>query len=208
MIRPFAALAFLALGLGAAIAQDAAPAAATPEVVVNPTAPLTVSPKQANMLTGFYATQAVIEICALTIDPAILAGMDADRQRLELALGMDVATADQAYAQVKSDVRPPRPIAPTAAPIASASTPSPPSTRPCQPPQLHLPPVNRPLPRHRQPSPPSSHRGPEHQQSHSRESGNLLFTRRSVPYSSVRGIPDRDAGDRGAPHWPRVPARW
>lgn len=104
MIRPFAALAFLALGLGAAIAQDAAPAAAAPGVVVNPTAPLTVSPKQANMLTGFYATQAVIDICALTIDPAILAGMDADRQRLELALGMDVATADQAYAQVKSDV--------------------------------------------------------------------------------------------------------
>jgi|SRR5215217_6227144 len=104
MIRPFAVLAFLALGLGAANAQDAAPAAATPGAVVNPTDPLSISPKQANMLTGFYATQAVIELCALSIDPAILAGMDADRQRLELALGMDVATAGKAYAQVKTDV--------------------------------------------------------------------------------------------------------
>ena len=103
MIRPLAALAVLALTLGASVAQEAAPAAA-PEIVVDPAASLNTTPKQANMLTGFYATLAVIEICAITIEPDIAAGMEADRQRLETALGMDAATAASAFAQVKADV--------------------------------------------------------------------------------------------------------
>jgi hypothetical protein len=103
MIRPLAALAVLALTLGASVAQDSAPAAA-PEIVVDPAASLNTTPKQANMLTGFYATLAVIEICAVSIEPDITAGMDADRQRLETALGMDAATAASAFAQVKADV--------------------------------------------------------------------------------------------------------
>ena len=103
MIRPLAALAVLALTLGASVAQEAAPAAA-PEIVVDPAASLNTTPKQANMLTGFYATLAVIEICAITIEPDITAGMEADRQRLETALGMDAATAASAFAQVKADV--------------------------------------------------------------------------------------------------------
>jgi hypothetical protein len=103
MIRPLAALAALALMLGASVAQDSAPAAA-PEIVVDPAASLNTTPKQANMLTGFYATLAVIEICAVSIEPDITAGMDADRKRLETALGMDPAMAASAFAQVKADV--------------------------------------------------------------------------------------------------------
>ena len=103
MIRPLAALAVLTLMSGASIAQEAAPAAA-PEIVFDPAASLNTSPKQANMLTGFYATLAVIEICAVSVEPDITAGMEADRKRLETALGMDLATAASAYGQVKADV--------------------------------------------------------------------------------------------------------
>lgn len=102
MIRPFAALAVLALTLGAAVAQEAAPAAT--DIVIDPAATLNTTPKQANMLTGFYATQAVIELCAVAIEPNILEGMAADRARLETALSMDAPTAAAAYAQVKADV--------------------------------------------------------------------------------------------------------
>lgn len=109
MIRPFATLALLAaLGLGAstAIAQEALPTQPeTPQIVVDPSAPIDSTPKQANMLTGFYATMAVIELCAVTLDPQIAEGMTADRQRLELALAMDPATAAKAFAEVKADVQ-------------------------------------------------------------------------------------------------------
>ncbi|MGB3335585.1 MAG: hypothetical protein WBA73_00250 [Devosia sp.] len=108
MIRPFAALAVLALTLGgASVAQEAAPApapAVAPEIVIDPAATLNTTPKQANMLTGFYATQAVIELCSVAIEPNIAEGMAADRARLETALSMDAPTAAAAYAQVKADV--------------------------------------------------------------------------------------------------------
>jgi hypothetical protein len=103
MIRPLAALAVLALISGAASAQEAAPAPA-PEIVVDPAAAIDTTPKQANMLTGFYATQAVIELCSVAIEPNIAEGMAADRARLETALSMDAPTAAAAYAQVKADV--------------------------------------------------------------------------------------------------------
>lgn len=105
MIRPLAVFAALAFTLGTSAAQEAAPApAAAPEIVVDPTASLNTTPKQANMLTGFYATLAVIDICAIAIEPDITTGMEADRKRLETALGMDPATAATAYDQVKADV--------------------------------------------------------------------------------------------------------
>lgn len=104
MIRPLATLALFALGLGAAVAQEAAPAPAAPVISVNPAATVNPAPKQANMLIGFYATQAVIDICALAIEPGIVAGMAADRQRLETSMGMDAAAAADAYARVKADV--------------------------------------------------------------------------------------------------------
>lgn len=103
MIRPLAALALFALGLNVAMAQEA------PQIVVDPAANLNTSPKQHRMLTGFYATQAVIDICELTIAPEIVAGMSADRQRLETALGMDAPTGAKAYAAVKTDVETTRP---------------------------------------------------------------------------------------------------
>lgn len=103
MIRPLAVFAALALSLGPVAAQEAAPAPA-PEIVIDPAASLNTSPKQANMLTGFYATMAVIEFCEITIEPGIVAGMAADRQRLETALGLDVTKAAAAYAQIKADV--------------------------------------------------------------------------------------------------------
>lgn len=105
MIRPLAALAFIVLGFGAATAQDALPAQpAMPEIVVDPAAPVNLNSKQANMLTGLYATRAVIEICAVTVEADILAGITIDQQRLETGLGMDPATAAKAYTQVKADV--------------------------------------------------------------------------------------------------------
>lgn len=106
MIRPLAALTILALSLGPVLAQPVAPAApaSTPDVVIDPAAKLNTSPKQANMLTGFYATQAVIELCAIALEPNIVTGMAVDRSRLETALGLDVASAGAAYAQVKADV--------------------------------------------------------------------------------------------------------
>ena len=105
MIRPLAALAFIALSLGAATAQEALPAQpTTPEVVVDPAATIDATPKQANLLTGLYATKAVIEICAVTVPADILTGISTDQQRLETGLGMDPATAEKAYVQVKADV--------------------------------------------------------------------------------------------------------
>lgn len=111
MIRPLAMLVFLAAGLGAVTAQEVAPAApATPttpaagDITINPAAPIDATPKQANLLTGMYATKAVIEICAVTLEDGVTNGMAIDQKRLETSLGMDEATAGRAYAQVKADV--------------------------------------------------------------------------------------------------------
>jgi len=105
MIRPIAALAIFAVLTAGSIAQEATPASPAPtDVVVDPAASLNTSPKQANMLTGFYATQAVIELCSLTIEQPVLDGMAADRTRLEAALAMDAATGEKAYNLVKADV--------------------------------------------------------------------------------------------------------
>lgn len=112
MIRSLAVLAALALSLGAASAQEAAPAPAAapaPQIVVDPAATLNTSSKQANMLTGFYATQSVIELCAITLEPGIAEGMAADRARLELALGLDATRAADGYARVRADVEKTKP---------------------------------------------------------------------------------------------------
>jgi hypothetical protein len=105
MIRPVSLLALLAVLTGPAMAQEAAPTPPAPaDIVIDPTASFDTTPKQANMLTGFYATQAVIELCAVTLDPIITEGMAADRVRLEASLGMDPAAATRAYELVKADV--------------------------------------------------------------------------------------------------------
>ncbi|WEK04051.1 MAG: hypothetical protein P0Y65_17980 [Candidatus Devosia phytovorans] len=108
MIRTIAALATVALLSSTAMAQETLPADAPPppagDITIDPAASVDSTPRSANMLTGFYATKAVIEICALEIEPDVLAGMEADRARLETSLSMDAATAGNAYTQVKADV--------------------------------------------------------------------------------------------------------
>lgn len=108
MIRSLAVLAVLAAGLGAVTAQEITPAVPTmptpADITVDPAAPIDATPKQANLLTGMYATKAVIELCALTIEQGITNGMNVDQKRLETSLGMDAATATSAYDKVKADV--------------------------------------------------------------------------------------------------------
>jgi len=111
MKRLLAAGALVLAGLVPAAAQQGSPAQATPEeaaaadVVVDPNAALVARPKQADLLTGLYATHAVIEICAVPLDAAVTGAMAADEQRLETSLGMDAPTGDAAYAAVKADVQ-------------------------------------------------------------------------------------------------------
>ncbi len=108
MIRTFTALTLLLAGTAALAAQEAAPAApATPpaaNIVVDPLAPIDNTPKNANLLTGLYATKAVIELCSVTVDPAVLTRMTNDQKRFEAGMGMDEATSQKAYTQVKGDV--------------------------------------------------------------------------------------------------------
>tara|TARA_R110002020_G_scaffold424468_1_gene633721 strand:+ start:5598 stop:6104 length:507 start_codon:yes stop_codon:yes gene_type:complete len=115
MIRSLAVLTVLALGLTAAQAQQvapAAPAAAPPavpapapaDIEINPTTPLAVSSPQVDMMTGFYATLAVIDLCAVEVSEAVTTGMATDRARLEASLGLDAAAAAEAYAKVRAEV--------------------------------------------------------------------------------------------------------
>ena len=103
MIRPLTLLAVLAMGLSPALAQEAAPAApATP--AVDPAATFAPAPKATNLLTGLYATKAVIELCTLPVDAAILEGIAIDTERLQTSLSMDAATSEEAYDKIKADV--------------------------------------------------------------------------------------------------------
>jgi hypothetical protein len=105
MIRTLAALTLLASALGAAAAQEATPATPAPaDIVVDPTASIG-APPQANLLTGLYATLVTIDICDITVEPAVRTGMDTDRKRLETALGLDATGVTEAYARVESDMR-------------------------------------------------------------------------------------------------------
>lgn len=107
MIRTFAALTLLALGTVSLAAQEAntpAAPAAPANIVVDPLAPIDTTPKNANLLTGLYATKAVIELCSVTVDPAVLDRMTADQRRFEAGMGMDAARGDTAYAGIKADV--------------------------------------------------------------------------------------------------------
>jgi hypothetical protein len=111
MLRPLLLAAVLLVPATAIQAQEAAPAApATPttpapaEIQIDPAAPVNTTPKQANLLTGLYATKAIIEICAITVDENATTRMNNDQNRFETGLGMDEAAATEAYARVKADV--------------------------------------------------------------------------------------------------------
>lgn len=105
----FLATAILLAGVSMAQAQDVKPAPidtphAPENLTINPMATLDVTPKRANLLTGLYATKAVIEICNVPVDAAILQRMSDDEAGFASNLQMDAATAAKAYEQVKSDV--------------------------------------------------------------------------------------------------------
>ncbi|SFV38870.1 hypothetical protein SAMN05216456_3661 [Devosia crocina] len=106
MPRLLSALAFLALSLNAAVAQDQAPQEPAPgqSVTIDPLAKVNSSNRQSELLTGLYATQATIELCGIdVIEPGVTA-MAAHRRQLQGELRMDEATGESAYAAIKADV--------------------------------------------------------------------------------------------------------
>ena len=112
MIRSLAVFTVLALGLSSALAQETAPAAPAPlatpapaDVVINPAAPISATSKQNDLMTGFFATMAVIEICAIEVPQPIKDGMAGDQSRLEASVGLDANTAAIAYSKVKTAVQ-------------------------------------------------------------------------------------------------------
>ncbi|MCS6762567.1 MAG: hypothetical protein MO846_11900 [Candidatus Devosia symbiotica] len=103
MIRSLAVLTVLALSLNPAMAQDATPATA-PDIVVDPAAPIPAISKQNDLMTGFFATMAVIKICAIDVPQAIKDSMSGDQTRLEASVGLNANTAALAYSKIKSAV--------------------------------------------------------------------------------------------------------
>lgn len=99
MMKSFAVLGFLLAGLSAPLAQDAAPT-----IEIDPAAPINSMPKHANLLTGLYATQAVIDICAITVPEPVMTAMNFDRKRYENLLTMDEAASTRAYRDTKAEV--------------------------------------------------------------------------------------------------------
>ncbi len=105
MIRSFATLAFLLAATGAGFAQEASTTTPAPtDIQVDPGAAINVMPKQANMLTGIYATQAIIDICAITVPEPVATKMGVDRKRFEAGIGLDATGGAQAYAKIKTNV--------------------------------------------------------------------------------------------------------
>ncbi|MEO8686252.1 MAG: hypothetical protein ABI414_15600 [Devosia sp.] len=105
MIRPLSILAVLLATTTMGLAQEAS--TTTPpatDIQVNPSAAVSTMPKQADMLTGIYATQAVIDICAITVPEPVAAKMGSDRQRFEALIGLDAAGAVEAYKKIKDNV--------------------------------------------------------------------------------------------------------
>lgn len=97
MPRFASAIAFLALGLSAAVAQDQT-------ITIDPLAQVNTTSKQGQLLTGLYATQATLEICAIdVIEPGVTA-MNAHRRQLETELRLDEASGVKAYEAIKADV--------------------------------------------------------------------------------------------------------
>lgn len=99
------ALCVLALTIAAPLAQEAAPAPATPpKITVDPSAVVDAMPKQGQLLTGLYATQATIELCNITVAEPGVTAMNAHRRQLESEFHLEGETAQKAYDTVKADV--------------------------------------------------------------------------------------------------------
>lgn len=105
MIRPLAILAVLLATTGAGLAQEAATTTPAPtDIQIAPGAAIDVMPKQAKMLTGIYATQAIIDICSITVPEPVATKMGNDRARFEAGIGLDAAGAKEAYDKIKTNV--------------------------------------------------------------------------------------------------------
>jgi len=105
MIRPLSVLAVLLATTTMGFAQEASTTTpAATDIQINPSANVNVMPKQADMLTGIYATQAVIDICAITVPEPVAAKMGSDRSRFEALIGLDAAGAVEAYKKIKDSV--------------------------------------------------------------------------------------------------------
>ena len=105
MIRPFAVLAVLLATTATGFAQEAS--TTTPpatDIQVNPSAVVNAMPKQADMLTGIYATQAVIDLCTITVPETAATRMGSDRKRFEALVGLDADGAVEAYKKIKDSV--------------------------------------------------------------------------------------------------------
>lgn len=99
------ALSVIALTIAAPLAQEAAPApAAAPTITVDPGAVVDVMPKQGQLLTGLYATQATIELCNITVAEPGVTAMNAHRRQLETDFRLEGESAVKAYEAVKADV--------------------------------------------------------------------------------------------------------
>lgn len=95
------ALAVLALTIAAPLAQEATPA---PTITVDPNAIVDAMPKQGQLLTGLYATQATIELCNITVTEPGVTAMNAHRRQLETDFHLEGESAVKAYETVKADV--------------------------------------------------------------------------------------------------------
>ncbi|MET3899456.1 hypothetical protein ABIB57_003411 [Devosia sp. UYZn731] len=105
MIRSLAIAAFVLATAGAGFAQEASTTTPAPtDIQIEPGATINVMSKQANMLTGIYATQAVIDICAITVPEPVATKMGNDRKRFETGVGLDATGATEAYDKIKTSV--------------------------------------------------------------------------------------------------------
>lgn len=95
------ALSVLALTIAAPLAQDATPA---PDITVDPHAIVDAMPKQGQLLTGLYATQATIELCNIAVTEPGVTAMAAHRRQLESEFHLEGESATKAYETVKADV--------------------------------------------------------------------------------------------------------
>lgn len=99
------ALSVLALTIAAPLAQEATTApAAAPTITVDPGAVVDAMPKQGQLLTGLYATQATIELCNITVTEPGVTAMTAHRRQLESDFHLEGESALKAYETVKADV--------------------------------------------------------------------------------------------------------
>lgn len=88
---------------GFALAAGTTPSA-PPDIEVDAGATINTVSKKTSMLTGLYATQAVIDICSISVSGPVATRMGNDRTRFEAAIGLDASSAAEAYQKIKANV--------------------------------------------------------------------------------------------------------